>query len=139
MTTMLHKNVTQNNKQVQKKKTGGTEVHKQGLLPQQLLFHLNFYSALSSLLPPLQSTQPPIQSRPHRGNSRQDIYAHAAGSDLCLCSDESLPVSNHLNEKLQCTLQYQRAVVGNIPKDEQGVDTRDIVSPARKVSDDGLK
>ena len=58
---------------------------------------------------------------------------------LCLCSDESLPVGNHLNEELHCTLQHQGTVVGDIPKDKQGIDTCDIVSPARKVSDDGLK
>lgn len=65
--------------------------------------------------------------------------SHVASTDLCLSSDEAFPVGDHLNEELHCTLQHQWAVVGNVSEDEQGIDTSDIVPPARKVSDDALK
>ena len=60
-------------------------------------------------------------------------------TNLCLSSDEALPVSDHLDEELERTLQHKGTVVWDVSEDEHGVDTSDIVSPAGKVSDDALK
>ena len=46
---------------------------------------------------------------------------------------------HHLNEKLECTLERERAVVGNVSEDEQGIDASDVVPPCGKVSDDASK
>ena len=45
----------------------------------------------------------------------------------------------HSDEKLQCTLQHQRAIVRDVSENEEGVDASDDVTPAGKVSDDALK